>query len=814
MENFESFNKDNVNFKFGSSFIQILNWEIFNSEGNLFIPENNKSEKKIYRDIYTGENQNSLGVLLFQGNKKAFFSGDMNNLKKNIGGQKIGDEDRLKNIIGKIDLLKLGHHGYVHSNTKDYLNVLKPDYAIITNDIGKINVETNKFLDKNNIKYIYSTQDEYEVNATITNDNIELGFGSKGIKKVKDKIYYISEENIYKNYLNCETNIKYNTIEKNVKNWNELKAAIENNKNNIKIINRNSIIIYCLKINLCNDENNNNCYIANSSIIINNYQKIVLTTKEKEITIKRDIKLVDFPLFFMENGNLILGEENLTGCIKIDGNKEKVFANSNLILMISSEFAMYNNIFLCNNWNKSTKRTQKSSNLNANKFFGSAIYAVNSKINIFGGEISNNIHEIFINEKNNESRLPEIIDKEFIYCVRGAGIFMDNNCILNMYNGKISGNKGINNSSIYSNINSTNLKVKNVGLNQSCQGIGIYANKNSEIVLHKGEISNNIAINNGKIFFITPKNDKITKICEIFSCIYGAAVYSITSKFIMYSDFIIKNNFCELNTSINIEKNCFIEKTIHSAIRGGQIYFNNSEINIKGGLIKNSKNNLNISQNIYNKDNLKKENKLAFECQGGGINFINCKNIEINKLRIDNCNAIKGGAILFNNSNGIIKDSNFENNFAKAFGGAIFFANANSDFKLINNKILNNIAEEGSGGGIYSIGNILIDGINTLISDNIAGTYGGGIMIKTAGVIKNGKICHNKALKNSGGGIRIDGKLELINGKICKNWANLNGGGINYEPSKAFIYDKEKIDKMIYKNNAKNLGNEIYPLNK
>ena len=32
-------------------------------------------------------------------------------------------------------------------------------------------------------------------------------------------------------------------------------------------------------------------------------------------------------------------------------------------------------------------------------------------------------------------------------------------------------------------------------------------------------------------------------------------------------------------------------------------------------------------------------------------------------------------------------------------------------------------------------------------------------------IIKNGKICHNKALKNSGGGIRVDGSLELINGK-------------------------------------------------
>ena len=30
----------------------------------------------------------------------------MNNIAKNVGGKKIGDEDRLKNEIGKVDLLK------------------------------------------------------------------------------------------------------------------------------------------------------------------------------------------------------------------------------------------------------------------------------------------------------------------------------------------------------------------------------------------------------------------------------------------------------------------------------------------------------------------------------------------------------------------------------------------------------------------------------------------------------------------------------------------------------------------------------------
>ena len=511
----------------------------------------------------------------------------------------------------------------------------------------------------------------------------------------------------------------------------------------------------------------------------------------------------------MENSNLILGEENKNGIIKIDGNKKEVEANANLIKLISSELTIYDNIYLCNNLNKTKKRSKNSSLLNANKFFGSALYAFNSKINIYGGEISNNIHEIFMDEKNKESQLPEILDNDFLYCVRGAGIYM-NNCILNIYNGKICNNQGINNSSIFSNINSTTLKKKNATIHQNCQGIGIFASKNSEIYLHKGEISNNTAINNGKIDIRKSKNEKISKIFEIFSNIYGAGIYLINSKFVMNENFVIKNNFSELKSQIDIEKDCIIEKTINCAIRGGQLYLNNTICEINGGLIQNSNNK--SSPNFSDKNSLIKEKKLEIDCLGGAINFINCKNIEINKLKIEKCNADRGGAILFNNCKGKIVDSIFENNFAKGFGGGIYIANVNSDFEFVNNKFLYNLTEEGSGGGIYAFGKLLIDGENTLISDNTAGTYGGGIMVKNNGIIKNGKISHNKALTQAGGGIRIDGTLKLINGKICKNWAKTKGGGINYDPSKKFDYNKENIDKIVYKNCANNAGNEIFPL--
>ena len=807
-ENFEFLNENNANLNFGSAKIQIVNWEIFDKNGNIFIPIITKDENDIiYRDEYGGENCNSIGVLLTQGNKRAFFSGDMNNIPKKVGKIKIGDEDRLKDKIGKIDLLKLGHHGYQHSNTRDYINVLKPEYAIITNDPDCIFLETCEYLEKNNVNYLYSTYDKYEVNASISNEDIFLGFGTMGIKSIKDKIFYINQENIYKNYLECEYSIKENIIEKESKNWDELKNIIEN-QNVVENVNieEKEIILNTLRINLISAENNG-CYMAKSSIKINNNTKIILIAKENEITIKRDQSLFDLPLFDIENSSLILGEEKMKGKITIDGNKENFFSNSSLIRLMESEYSQHSNVIVCNNWNKVTKCTKKTSNINSNKFFGSAIYSINSKINIYGGEIRNNIHEIYIDEKNEESQLPEKNSKAIFYDSRGAGIYMINKSILNMYDGKIINNKGINNSIIYSNFNSTILKDKNAKLEQNCNGIGVFATKNCQVFLFKGEISNNMAINSGKIFIKENKNGKQNEFSIINSSICGMAIYlENNSYFQMDNGFIIKDNNCELNTEINIEKNNVVNE-IKNGIKGGQIFLNKCKVNINGGLIENGKFILNNKKKIE----INKHKKLEDYNKGGAIFFVNCKNITINNLIISKCNSDKGGGIFLMNSSSTINNSIFECNLANQFGGVIFI-HQNSEITLINSKILNNRTEIASGGGIYAHGNLIIDGKDTLISDNIAGTFGGGIMVKKECLIKNGKISHNKALKNSGGGIRVDGSLEILSAKISKNWAGVNGGGINYENGKKFIYNSNEVQ--INKNKANNLGDDIFPIKK
>ena len=116
--------------------------------------------------------------------------------------------------------------------------------------------------------------------------------------------------------------------------------------------------------------------------------------------------------------------------------------------------------------------------------------------------------------------------------------------------------------------------------------------------------------------FVNISSKYYQKLCKL--------LYLLNSKFEMNENFVIKNNYSELKSSINIEKDCKVEKIINCAIRGGQLYLNNSKCKINGGLIQNS-NNLTLP-NFTDKESFIKEKKIDIACQEGAINFINCKN--------------------------------------------------------------------------------------------------------------------------------------------------------------------------------------------
>lgn len=77
------------------------------------------------RRIKFGENINSVVAVVKIGKYKSVLAGDLN--------YKDGDEKRLAPQIGKIDLLKVGHHGYVGSTSAFWIKSLMPKYAIVCN---------------------------------------------------------------------------------------------------------------------------------------------------------------------------------------------------------------------------------------------------------------------------------------------------------------------------------------------------------------------------------------------------------------------------------------------------------------------------------------------------------------------------------------------------------------------------------------------------------------------------------------------------------------------------------------------------------
>ncbi len=96
--------------------------------GNFTLKFCNTAETESAEPI--GENENAVGLLVEKNGLRAFLAADINNYD--------GDEDRLAAEIGKINLLKVGHHGYDGSTTLGYVQALSPEFAVVTNREGGI----------------------------------------------------------------------------------------------------------------------------------------------------------------------------------------------------------------------------------------------------------------------------------------------------------------------------------------------------------------------------------------------------------------------------------------------------------------------------------------------------------------------------------------------------------------------------------------------------------------------------------------------------------------------------------------------------
>lgn len=137
-------------FTFGSFTMQFINTEINPVEGRV------------------GENENAVGLLIEKNGTKAFLSADINNYD--------GDEDRIAPAIGKVDLLKVGHHGHEGSSTETFINTLSPDIAVLTRGNATPSAEPLKNLNRVNAA-IYATGKYGEIIAEFTENGIALFAG-------------------------------------------------------------------------------------------------------------------------------------------------------------------------------------------------------------------------------------------------------------------------------------------------------------------------------------------------------------------------------------------------------------------------------------------------------------------------------------------------------------------------------------------------------------------------------------------------------------------------------------------------------------
>lgn len=112
-----------------------------------------------------GENIHSVVTLVEANGTRVLLSGDMNYLA--------GGEKRLSKLIGKVDLLKIGHHCYEGSSSPQWLKVLNPDISVITND--------ERHLDKK-VKARIEKYTNSEIYTTVENGGVKAVFGGSGIK--------------------------------------------------------------------------------------------------------------------------------------------------------------------------------------------------------------------------------------------------------------------------------------------------------------------------------------------------------------------------------------------------------------------------------------------------------------------------------------------------------------------------------------------------------------------------------------------------------------------------------------------------------
>ncbi len=120
----------------------------------------------VKRNRKTGENENSVVTLVECGGCRALLAGDMN--------IKCGGEAEISKQIGKVDLLKVGHHGYEYSSSQLWVETLDPDIAVIMNSKKRVHQTVAARLKKYANAAIYTTVESGGLKAVFENGKLRI----------------------------------------------------------------------------------------------------------------------------------------------------------------------------------------------------------------------------------------------------------------------------------------------------------------------------------------------------------------------------------------------------------------------------------------------------------------------------------------------------------------------------------------------------------------------------------------------------------------------------------------------------------------
>lgn len=142
------------------------------------------------KETKSGENQNSIASIVTYKNKKVFLASDL----------EIEDDLIYKDRIGKVDVLKMSHHG-MGDNSFEFLNTTRPSYMIITNfkfpDYALI---PTAFVQQKCDGKVFYVGGIATTTEEVANSAIRLYFAEDIVETSEDNKYYLYFENSGDNY--------------------------------------------------------------------------------------------------------------------------------------------------------------------------------------------------------------------------------------------------------------------------------------------------------------------------------------------------------------------------------------------------------------------------------------------------------------------------------------------------------------------------------------------------------------------------------------------------------------------------------------